>query len=159
MLGKVFQVWSRTLCEYVFSSNFRVSVGGSARGRVRGGESTIMAAQPLAPRWSALMQLLELKLLGSLAELSVKWHRVAASSTHLVFLRIWHCAVSKAPQMDKSGTKLVSPKRGWQEPAIRRCSASTLWISGALKVVNRVITLQWTPKISLDWFHFPSPSW
>lgn len=27
-----------------------------------------------------------------------------------------------------------------------RCSASTAWIAGVLKVVNRVITLQWTPR-------------
>lgn len=50
-----------------------------------------------------------------------------------------------------------------KDSAISRCSASTSWISGALKVVNRVITLQWTPKISLDWIHFhgsdPGAGW
>lgn len=122
----------KNLPRVCFLQQFQSFCGWISKGQGGGREKgTTMAVQPLAPRWSALVQLLELKLLESLAELSVKWKRVAASSTHLVFLRIWQCVVSKTSQMDKSSTKLVSPKRGWQDPAIRRCSASTFWISGA----------------------------
>lgn len=56
-----------------FLQQFQSFCGWISKGQGGGGEKgTTMTVQPLAPRWSALVQLLELKLLESLAELSVK---------------------------------------------------------------------------------------
>lgn len=113
-----------------------------------------MAVWHLAPSCSALGYLCELKLAEYLTELSVftekwifwpfLWPFFFLSRP--ISLRTQQCAVSEASQLDKRSTDLIFPKSGWQDPTMSRCSASTSWIAGVLKVVNRVITLQWTPR-------------